>query len=143
MSYSGSLLIIKGANGHGDYNFPLSKIKADTYQMYRTIVDLDSYRDADGNLHRQALDHVPIKVEFETVPMLTNEEFADLMSEIRSRFIVAKERKLIIEAYCPETDSYIQQNVYMPDIQPKIYWANIEANSFIQYDAIRLAFIGY
>lgn len=143
MAYSGSLIKIKGANGHGDYDVPLRIIKADTYQVYRTIVDLDSYRDADGNLHRQAIDHVPCKVEFETVPMLTNMEFADLMSEFQKRYTVAKERKLVCEIYIPETDSYVQQNMYMPDIQPKIYWANISGNAFIQYDAIRLAFIGY
>ena len=101
---------------------------------------MDSYRDANGVLHRTALTHVPNKVEFETRPLLTNVSFSEMMSNIRANYINEEERKVSVTAYIPETDSYVTQDMYMPDITPKIYQANAKG---IKYDSIRLAFIGY
>ena len=66
----------------GNYTIPLSLIRADSYIVFRSITDLDSFVDADGHLHRNALDHTANKVEFETVPQMNNTEFAALMQNI-------------------------------------------------------------
>ena len=134
MAYQGYLIKV------GSYTIPLSLIKADSYSVFMSITDLDSYVDANGVLHRNALDHVANKVEFETVPMLDHAQFANFMSNIRSQFTIPKERKANVECYIPETDSYVTQEMYMPDIKPQMYLAS---STEIQYDAVRLAFIGY
>lgn len=134
MAYSGYLIKV------GSYIIPLNLIKADTYSVFMSITDLDSYVDANGVLHRNALDHVANKVEFETVPQLDHEQFASLMNNIRGQFTVAKERKASVTCYIPELDSYVTQDMYMPDIKPSMYLASATE---IKYNAVRLAFIGY
>lgn len=124
----------------GDYKIPHSYIRAESYTVYKNVQDLDSYRDANGVLHRTALSHAPLKVEFETKDMLTNEEMGKLLRNIRNSFINSEERKASVTVYLPEEDIYITQDMYMPDIQPKIYgiFGNV-----IKYSSVRLAFIGY
>lgn len=134
MAYEGYLIKV------GDYIIPFKCIKADSYSAYRSIQDLDSYRDANGVLHRTALEHIPNKVEFETKAMMTNETFAQLMKNIQANFTNANERRASVTIYVPETDSYVTQDMYMPDITPKIYRAT---DKVVQYASTRLAFIGY
>ena len=105
-----------------------------------SITDLDSYVDADGYLHRNALDHIANKVEFETIPLMDNLQFASLMSNLYAQMSETKERKASVTCYIPETDSYVTQDMYMPDIKPTLYYAD---NTKIQYNQVRLAFIGY
>ena len=134
MAYNGFLIKV------GNYTIPFKYMKADSYTAYRSIQDLDSYRDANGVLHRTALTHVPNKVEFETPAMLTDKTFSELMSNVQANFTNANERKASVTMYVPETNEYVTQDMYMPDITPKIYHADSKK---IQYDSIRLAFIGY
>lgn len=134
MAYSGYLIKV------GNYTIPLSIIRAETYSPYKSVTDLDSYVDANGYLHRNALEHIANKVEFETVPQLTNTQFANLMSNLYSNMTDALERKASVTCYIPETDSYVTQDMYMPDIKPTLYYADAEK---ITYNQIRLAFIGY
>ena len=134
MAYNGYLIKV------GDYKIPHSYISAESYSAYRNIQDLDSYRDGNGKLHRTALSHVPNKVEFETRNMLTNKQFTDLMSKIQDNYKDKSERKASVTMYVPETDSYVTQDMYMPDIQPQIYGI---FDNVIHYMPIRLAFIGY
>lgn len=134
MAYAGYLIKV------GDYTIPHKYIRAESYSPYRNIQDLDSFRDADGLLHRTALEHIPNKVEFDTVPMMTNTEFAELMGNIQANFTNALERKASVRLYIPETDSYVTQDMYMPDVKPTLYFADEKK---ILYNAVRLAFIGY
>lgn len=126
----------------GNYIIPYKYIRFDSYSVFMSTTDLDSYRDGYGILHRNALDHKPNKVEFETPALLTNEEFADLMSNIRSNYTVENEKKANVTLYIPEIDGYITQDMYMPDIKPQIYRYNQNIDK-LQYNPIRLAFIGY
>ena len=134
MAYNGFLIKV------GDYIIPFKYMKSESYMAYRSIQDLDSYRDANGELHRTPLTHVPNKVEFETPAMLTDVSFTDLMSNIQRNYINVNERRASVTMYVPETNSYITQDMYMPDITPKIYHANAKG---LKYSPIRLAFIGY
>lgn len=126
----------------GDYVIPFKYIRFDSYSVFMSIADLDSYRDGNGILHRNALEHVSNKCEFETPAMLTNEEFAELMGHIRDNYTIVGERRAIVELYIPEIDDYVTQDMYMPDIKPSIYRYNKDTGK-LQYNPIRLAFIGY
>ena len=82
MSYNGFLIKV------GDYEISMKRfIAAESYQVTRNVQDLDSYRDADGVLHRNALQHAPIKVEFNTPALLTNTDIAEFMGNLKSRVI--------------------------------------------------------
>ena len=141
MAYAGYLVKVgTSSSDQNMYEIPLSFIKADSYKVSKKIQDLDSYRDANGLLHRNALSHVPYKLEFECVPMLTNTEVEAVLSNIRGKFSTAAERKLYVSAYNPEDNNYIGQDMYMPDPEFQMYYVD---TSMIQYDAVRLAFIGY
>lgn len=124
----------------GSFVIPLSMIKADSYSVFMSVTDLDSYVDENGVLHRNALDHVANKCEFETRPMMNQDEFTYLMNGIRNNFTIPKERKASVKLYIPETNLYVTQDMYMPDIQPSMYLASATE---IKYNAVRLAFIGY
>lgn len=134
MAYQGYL--IKA----GNYIIPHSIIRAETYQAYRNGQDLDSFRNGDGKLNRTALEHFVIKIELETKAMLTDEQFGELMNNISSNFTNKTERKLIVSAYIPELNDYMSQEAYMSDVKPTIYFAD---SSKVQYNPVRLAFIGY
>ena len=78
-NYSGYLLKI------GDYKIPAKKyIAADTYKASAYMQDIDDYTDANGYLHREALELKALKVEFETPAMLTDEEFANMKQQLLS-----------------------------------------------------------
>ncbi|MBR5177495.1 MAG: hypothetical protein IKW90_01685 [Lachnospiraceae bacterium] len=134
MAYAGYLIKV------GTYTIPLSIIRAETYSPYKSVTDLDSYVDANGELHRNALEHVAYKIEFETIPLLTDVQFGDLMGNLYAQMSNQLERKAEVTAYIPEINDYITQDMYMPDIKPVLYYADGEK---VQYNQIRLAFIGY
>jgi len=138
MAYSGYLVKVGGSQS--GYAIPLSFIKAESYKVTKLIQDLDSYRDTDGVLHRNALSHFAIKCEFECVPMLTNAEINSVVSSIRAKYSSLPERKAVVSVYVPETDEYIEQDMYMPDIEYDMYYAD---STMIQYSSVRFAFIGY
>lgn len=133
MAYKGYLLKI------GDYKLPTNKfVRADSYSAYVNMQDVDPWTDADGYVHREAVELKAVKVEFETPP-LTNTTFEELMSNIRENYISAKERTVTITAYIPEYDDYVTQKAYLADFTPTIYgnWDGV-----VRYNPIRLAFIG-
>ncbi len=134
MAYQGYLLKI------GTFEFPTSLIKAESYSAYKSVTDLDSLVDAEGVLHRNALSHFGYKCEFDTVPMLSNTQFANLMSNIYGQFTNVTERKATVTMYIGEIDDYVEVDAYMPDIKPQMYFAD---RSKIQYNSIRFAFISY
>ena len=136
MAYAGYLIKV------GTFTIPLSIIRAETYSAYESTTDIDSHVDANADLHRNVAPHKGIKAEFETVPMLTNTTFGGLMASIRSQYVsgAENEKKALASIYIPELDDYVSQYVYEPDIKPVLYYAD---ESVIQYEQIRLAFIGY
>lgn len=134
VAYSGFLLKI------GDYTIPGNKfIKAESYSPYVNMQDIDDWTDANGFLHREAVELKALKVEFETPAMLTNTELTELMNNIKANFTNAKGRECMITAYIPEYDDYVTQLGYMADFQPQIYGTY---GGVIHYNPIRLAFIG-
>lgn len=133
MAYAGYLLKI------GNFTIPTSIIKADSYYAYVNMQDYEPWTDAKGYLHRDVVDLKALKVEFETKAMLTNTEFASLMSSIKAQFTNVTARECNITAYIPELDDYVTQKGYMADFKPQMYFAD---QNKIQYDPVRFAFIG-
>lgn len=131
--YSGWLLKI------GNYTLPKKFIKADSYKAYVSMQDVDPWTDANGYLHRTAVELKVAKIEWETTAMLTNKTFTELMQNIQRNYTVPKARQVIFTAYIPEYDDYVTQVGYLSDFQPNMYFAD---DNKIQYDPIRLAIIG-
>lgn len=135
MSYAGYLVKV------GDYEIPADKfIRAQSYKATLSVQDLDSYRDANGVLHRTALGHRVNKVEFETPAMLTNTDIAELFGKIAENYTVPAERKFIGTFYVPEIDAYVSQDMYMSDPSFAIYGI---FDGVIKYNPVRIAFIAY
>lgn len=132
MAYNGILLKI------GNYEFPTKYIKPESYSAYVSMQDLDPWPDENGYVHRNAVKLKAEKVEFETVPMLTNFQFSEIMKNIRQNYTIPQGRQFIMTAYIPEYDDYITQTGYLADFTPTMY----QANKIIRYNSVRLAFIG-
>lgn len=134
MAYSGWLVKI------GNYIINSKKfIKAESYSAYVNMQDIDDYTDANGYLHRNAVELKALKVEFETPAMLTNITLSELMRGIQANYTVPSKRQCMITAYIPEYDDYVTQIGYLADFQPQMYG---NYGGVIHYNPIRLAFIG-
>lgn len=134
MAYEGYLLKV------GTYTIPFKFIKADTYTAVYSVNDLDSYRDANGELHRTALARRTLKVEFET-PDLNNTDFEILMSSIRSMYINSTEKSVYLTAFMPEKNAYVYEKCYLTsDVNFQMRYAD---ENGVRYNPVRFAFIGY
>lgn len=134
MAYNGYLIKI-GTNS----TFFNKYIKASSYKVTRNTLDIDSYRDANGVLHRNAMEHFSYTITFDVKP-LNNRRMQEFMSAIRSNFISVVEKKVNIEFYLPELDRYDNSDFYMPDIDFQIN--HIEGNE-IMFDELAIKFVGY
>lgn len=136
MAYNGYLVKV------GTTKLPTKYIKASSYEATpNQRQDLDSYRNGAGVLQRNVLEHTASKVEFNTIPM-KNDDMAGFMELIRSNYTSEKERKLSLDYYCPDTDSYKSGNFYVPDIPFPINRVD-DTNNIIWYDSTTIKFIEY
>lgn len=124
----------------GNYILPNKYIALGEYEAIMHVIDLDSYQDSDGNLHRNALEHTRDSVNVTLLEGLTNEEFGTIMNGIRSNYVIAKERKCNVTAWIPEINDYRTAYMYLAD--PVIKITHIDGNT-IYYDEIKLEMTGY
>lgn len=135
MSYQGYLFKV------GSYTVPLSMMFHESYKVTKNDQDVDSYRDANGILHRNALSHYSVKVEWEIPPMKKNDEIEAFFNALYSQFDNLIEKSAQCTAYVPELQGYHTGRMYLnSSVEFPIYRAT---SQFIQYQAIRLAFIEY
>lgn len=134
MAYKGYLIKI------GNYIFPPSMIKAETYKATNYGQDLDSTRDVDGILHRTALSNTAPKVEFEMRNMLDNTQMSSIFKSIQANYTNAVEKRASVEVYVPELDRYVTSDMYMADFEPTMYYADATK---IQYTSTRMSWISY
>lgn len=121
----------------GNYTIPLTFMKLESYKSApNQRQDLDSYRDADGYLHRNVLSHTATKIEFET-PYLTFKDMRTLIQNIRANYTDELARTVELTYYDEETDSYKTGTFYMPGTV-EYNWYNKEI-----YAPSRIAFIEY
>lgn len=133
MAFSGFLLKV------GDYEFPARYIEYSTYQGKLNIQDLDPHRDANGKLHRNALEHAVVTVTFNIKPNLTNTQIGELMRNIRENYTNELERCAVVTAFVPELNDYVTQEMYLADPLFTIK----EISDIIKYDRTTFNFIGY
>lgn len=134
MAYSGFLIKV------GNYTVPFCYINASKYKTGIKGQDLDSYRDANGILHREALVNVAIKAEWETPGNIEEKTLRPLMDNIRRQYSNQTEKKALVTAWMPEIGEYVTMDCYMPDVEYTIDYANEKT---VKYSSFRLAFIGY
>lgn len=120
----------------GDYEIPLEYMKASSYKSSSNVQDLDSYRDADGYLHRNVLEHVAHKLEFETT-YLYNAQFRSLWDNIKANMTNILHRDCPVRYYDEESDSYKTGSFYMPGTME---YTHMNKNI---YEPVRIAFIEY
>ena len=137
MAFSGYLLKIGGSNGT---EFPMKYIKLSGYSITpNQRMEVEAKRSVTGVLYRSTVAHTATKIEFNTPPM-TNSDVDAMMTLLKNAWTNTQERKLKVQYYDMESDSYKEGDFYMPDTQFSI--ERIEGN-VIQYGEIRVAFIEY
>jgi hypothetical protein len=121
----------------GAYIIPLDYMKVESYtSMPDQRQDLDSYRDADGYLHRTVLSHTATKIEFET-PHLWRWQMQELIQGIKANLTSNLERKCTVTYYDDEIDDYKTGTFYLPGtMEYKVFNKQI-------YAPTRFAFIEY
>lgn len=131
MAFQGYLIKV------GNYTIPLTFMKLESYKSApNQRQDLDSYRDANGYLHRNVLSHTASKLEFET-PYLSMRDMRSLIQNIRANYTNDLARTVELTYYDDETDTYKTGTFYMP--------GTVEYNLFNKeiYAPSRFAFIEY
>ncbi len=135
MGYKGYLIKV------GDYIIPEDVfIYHGSYSAYISVMDLDSFRDANGKLRRNVLAHEPVKVEFVTPPMLSDKEFELVMQNIRRNYISSRERKVVATVYILEVNEYVTQELYMSNIKPTVYCSD---ENGLWLNSTNITFTGY
>lgn len=135
MAYAGYLFKI------GTFTVPFNMIFTESYKATKNDQDVDSYRDANGILHRNALSNWAYKCEWEIPPMKTHTEIESFFDSIYGQFTNSVEKKGVGSFYVPELRGYYTGDVYLnSSVEFPMYRAT---SQFIQYGKIRVAFIGY
>ena len=139
MAYQGYLIKAGGSSGT---IVPTKLMQPSAYKATPDQrMESKASRDATGYLNRTTVSNVATKIEFETT-YITNRELTGLMAIFRANFTDALQRKITINYYDPETDSYRDAVCYMPDVDYTIYNVDNEKN-IITYEPVRFAFIEY
>ena len=139
MAFQGYLLKV----GTSEVEVPTIFIEGTTYKVTpNQRMEWSAERDTTGALHRETVQNMPVKIEFQTIPRLTNADVSLLMSIFANAYTVEAERKLPVTFYDPEKDDYKTEDCYMPDIDFAISEIDVP-NQIIYYEQLRIAFIGY
>lgn len=136
MAFSGYLIKI------GNTVLPMKYMKAESYKSTPSQrLETEAKRAITGLLHRTTVEHRPTKIEFET-PIITNLDLQAMWNIIQANYTIENERKITIQYYNEETDSYLSAECYIPDVEYQINRIDLATN-LIYYNPIRFAFIEY
>jgi hypothetical protein len=135
MAYSGFLFKF------GEYKFPKNLMEWDKYDCYPSQrQDLDSYTDANGLTHRNAIEHTKTKVEF-TTRQMTESKMDNVMSNMEQNYINSKERDAYCTYYDMESRTYKTGHMYL---DPSLKFHVIgERNGNLIYGETTFKFIEY
>lgn len=127
----------------GTQVFPHEYIKRSGYKgTPNQRLENDPWSDLKGYLHRDVLPHYRTKIEFETVDDLELAEKIEIQNIINSAMINKTERKCNITYWNDETNTYVQANVYIPDIEFTVNEID-KRRKLMFYSSIRIALIEY
>ena len=116
-------------------------IRAESYKITPNArQDLDSYRDADGVLQRNALQHTATSIEFD-VKMLKEPEMRQLMNAITSSYINYNERDAQCTYFDPETGQIKSGHFYLDSNLAFSFYAVWDGE--IYYNETHFAFVEY
>lgn len=139
MAYSGYLIKLGGSAGTV---LPMEYIGIESYKSTpNQRMESKATRSVTGLLHRTTVEHKATKIEFNT-PVITNHQLAALNNLFATHFTNQLERKLTINYYDQETDTYRDAECYMPDVNYDILRIDQDTNT-VYYNSIRYAFIEY
>ena len=115
MAFDGALIRF-GSSDSGS-KLPLKYIQAKSYKVTpNRRQDLDPYRDANGELHRNTLKHTATTISFTTPPMW-NDMMDDFTALLREHYSKTLEKKINLYYYCPDIGSYKAGTFYVPDLE--------------------------
>lgn len=135
MAYKGYLIKV------GTYTIPFDFILASTFKCGINGQDLDSTRNANGILKRDALENEVIQAEWDVPAPIREEETRLLMDKIQAQYSNKRERKALVKAWMPEIGEYVTMDCYMtPNLEYSIQYADEKE---VVYDSFHLKFIGY
>lgn len=139
MAFNGYLIKVGGSSGT---ILPMKYIKVEGYVITpNQRMETEAKRTVDGLLHRSTVDHTASKIEL-TTPNLTNLDVDAMMTLFRNAWTNVVERKLTLEYYDMETNTYKTGDFYMPDTKFTIDHIETDIN-IIVYKESRIAFIEY
>ena len=132
MAFEGWLLKINGIA------FPTRLIAAESLKITPDqIMDLDPYRDANGELHRNALPHTATSIEFTTIALYLTD------IEILNTFLPHDNRvRCEVEYWNPNTSSYVSGAFYIADVPYEFYMVDEEKKEIL-YKPIKVTFTEY
>ena len=125
----------------GEYTFPDKFIKFDTFDVApNQRQDIDSYTDANGVTHRNAISHTKTQIQF-TVRSVKETVMESIMSGISGNYINANERDAYCTYYDPETITYKTGHFYL-DPSLKFRLKGVQ-NEELLYGETQFLFIEY
>lgn len=133
MAYNGFLVKV------GTYTIPVNYLSARSYKAKLETMDLDDYRDANGELHRSALGHRIPTVEFQIVKT-DGKTVNELFRNISAQYINQNEKRVQATVFVPELCDYVSQDMYLPTLELTIATVNEEE---IMYEPFTITMIGY
>jgi hypothetical protein len=136
--YNGTLLTF-GADA-----FNKKWIRVESYKCTpNRLQDLDPFTAEDGTLHRNPVSNEPSTIEFETPPMMDDEEMGALMDFVRSHYVNAKNRDLRVTFFDQYTNSYRTETMYF-NVNNEFEINYIDPrNNKIYYNPMTISLIGY
>ena len=142
MAFAGYLIKVAKKESDTHVEIPLAYMRAETYKVTpQQRMEWSAERDVNGYLHRVTVENKPPKIEFNT-PMMTSADIVALNTILQNAYSNVSERKLNVEYYDAESDSYKRHDCYMPDVDYEI--RNVDSvRNIINYEELRYAFIGY
>lgn len=135
MAYSGYLFRF------GNYTFPGKYILWDSFEINpNQRQDLDSYTDANGLTHRNAISHTKTQIQFTTME-IPEKSMKSIMEHMTENYLNAKERDANCTYYDTEHFKYKTGHFYLdPSFQMKLLgvkdgelWFNEATWLFIEY----------
>lgn len=124
----------------GSFEF-LEHIELDSYVIIPNArLDMDSYTDANGVLHREALEHTKTKITFSLLE-LSQSQMAEVMNGLTSNYIDFKQRDATCTYFDPETNSVKTGHFYLSsNLELRI--KEVRKGEFI-YSPTELVFVEY
>lgn len=139
MAFEGSLIYL----GDSNVPFPNDFIFKETYSIApEQRQDVNSGLNGNFVMLRNVAAHTRTKIEWNTIPEITNNDLIQLCKLFSDNYISSIERKIKVRYYNPETDDYNIGEFYKPDVTYAIKRLD-EKKKVVVYAAVKFSLIEY